>query len=167
MLQPRSGRLTLCSEKNLDGPANGTLADIHAYARGTFDLVACHSLSLSSIVALQKTPIVRTVLTAKPLSTVSHNHGKNRCTKFYIRANRLYKQITYYTWRFAEIHVYKLVLFLMVLTSTLKVRLADHLSLHSSVFLPTGQCIQCDVDHSGHGRSHPVSSTQDDQSAGH
>lgn len=41
--------------------------------------------------------------------------------KLYFRVNRLYKQTTYYTWRFAEIHVYKLILFLMVLTAVLKV----------------------------------------------
>jgi hypothetical protein len=42
--------------------------------------------------------------------------------KQYFRLNRLYKQITYYTWRFSEIHIYKLVLFLMVLTSVVKVK---------------------------------------------
>ncbi|CAF1063941.1 unnamed protein product [Rotaria sordida] len=43
--------------------------------------------------------------------------------KLYFQANRFYKQITYYTWCFAEIHAYKLVLFLMVLTSVLKMNL--------------------------------------------
>jgi hypothetical protein len=42
--------------------------------------------------------------------------------KFYFRANRLYKQITYYAWRFAEIHSYKLVLLIMVLVSVLRVK---------------------------------------------
>ena len=42
--------------------------------------------------------------------------------KFYFRANRFYKQIIYYIWRFGEIHSYKLVLFMMVLVATLKVK---------------------------------------------
>ena len=41
--------------------------------------------------------------------------------KFYFRTNRLYKQINCYAWRFAELHVFKFVLLIMVLTSTLKV----------------------------------------------
>jgi len=41
---------------------------------------------------------------------------------YYFRVNRLYKQIVYYAWRFSEIHTYKLVLFLMVLISVLKVK---------------------------------------------
>ncbi|CAF1388784.1 unnamed protein product [Rotaria sordida] len=41
--------------------------------------------------------------------------------KFYFRTNRLYKQINYYGWRFAELHIFKLVLLIMVLISTLKV----------------------------------------------
>jgi hypothetical protein len=46
---------------------------------------------------------------------------KETLYKLYFRANRLYKKITYYTWRFSEIHSYKLVLFLMVLVAVLKV----------------------------------------------
>ncbi len=42
--------------------------------------------------------------------------------KFYFRTNRFYKQIVYYIWRFGELHSYKLVLFLMVLVSVLKVK---------------------------------------------
>jgi hypothetical protein len=42
--------------------------------------------------------------------------------KFYFRANRLYKKIVYYTWRFGELHSYKLVLFMMVLVSVFKVK---------------------------------------------
>jgi hypothetical protein len=42
--------------------------------------------------------------------------------KFYLRANRSYKIIIYYTWRFAEIHSYKFVLLIMVLVSVLKVK---------------------------------------------
>jgi hypothetical protein len=41
---------------------------------------------------------------------------------YYSYVNRHYTRIIYYTWRFAEIHVYKLVLFLMILTSVLKVK---------------------------------------------
>jgi hypothetical protein len=47
---------------------------------------------------------------------------KESLYKFYFRANRIYKQITYYTWRFAEIHSYKFVLFVMVLVAVLKVK---------------------------------------------
>ena len=42
--------------------------------------------------------------------------------KFYFRTNRLYKKIVYYTWRFGEIHFYKLVLFIMVLVAVFKVK---------------------------------------------
>ena len=41
--------------------------------------------------------------------------------KFYFRANRLYKKIIYYTWRFGEIHSYKLVLLVMVLVCAFRV----------------------------------------------
>lgn len=43
--------------------------------------------------------------------------------KNYLRVNRLYKHIIYYAWRFSEIHIYKLILFLMVLISVLKVKI--------------------------------------------
>jgi hypothetical protein len=42
--------------------------------------------------------------------------------KFYFRANRFYKKIIYYLWRFGELHSYKLVLFIMVLVAVLKVK---------------------------------------------
>jgi len=43
--------------------------------------------------------------------------------KFYFRANRLYKEIVYYLWRFGELHSYKFVLFIMVLVAVLKVKI--------------------------------------------
>jgi hypothetical protein len=47
--------------------------------------------------------------------------------KFYFRTNRLFKKITYYVWRFGELHSYKLVLFVMVLVSVFKVKTKDFL----------------------------------------
>lgn len=42
--------------------------------------------------------------------------------KLYLRINRPYKITMYYAWRFTEIHIHKLIFFLMVLLSVLKVR---------------------------------------------
>jgi uncharacterized membrane protein len=42
--------------------------------------------------------------------------------KFYFQTNRLYKKFIYYAWRFGELHIYKLVLFIMVLVAVLRVQ---------------------------------------------
>ena len=47
---------------------------------------------------------------------------KESLYKLYFRGNRRYKQVTYYGWRFAEIHSFKLVLFVMVVVSVVRVR---------------------------------------------
>ncbi|CAF1201689.1 unnamed protein product [Rotaria sp. Silwood1] len=72
--------------KNIQGAPNGTLKDIHAYAK------------------------------ENEIKT-----WQDKLYKFYFRTNRLYKQIIYYGWRFAELHAFKLVLLIMVLASVLKV----------------------------------------------
>ncbi|CAF4212188.1 unnamed protein product, partial [Rotaria sp. Silwood2] len=88
-------------EKDIQGPANGTLKDIHAYAKENTD----HANSFHTQQILQ--------CEAKTWQETLY--------KFYFRTNRLHKQINYYGWRFAELHIFKLVLLIMVLISTLKV----------------------------------------------
>ncbi|CAF0821922.1 unnamed protein product [Adineta steineri] len=93
--------ITMPSDKNIEGPASGTLKDIHAYAKENTEHVnSSHT---------------QRILKSEPKTWQESSY------KLYFRTNRLYKQITYYTWRFAELHAYKFVLFLMVLTSVLKV----------------------------------------------
>lgn len=106
------------SDKNIEGPANGNLKDIHAYARGNLNSIS-RDLS-GSIVYLENTdnpnsPHAQRVLRSEPKT------WQESLYKFYFRANRVYKQITYYAWRFAELHSYKLVLFIMVLVAVLRV----------------------------------------------
>ncbi len=60
-------------------------------------------------------PEIQGILQSKPVT------WQESIRKFYIRINRVYKHIIYYGWRFSEIHTYKLILFLMVLLSVLKV----------------------------------------------
>ncbi|CAF4358409.1 unnamed protein product, partial [Rotaria sordida] len=88
-------------EKDIQGPANGTLKDIHTFAKENTD----HANNFHTQPILQRE--------AKTWQETLY--------KFYFRTNRFYKQINYYGWRFAELHVFKLVLLIMVLTSTLKV----------------------------------------------
>ncbi|CAF4431947.1 unnamed protein product, partial [Rotaria sp. Silwood2] len=88
-------------DKNIQGPANGTLKDIHAYAKeNTENLNSSHS---------------QQILNNQPKT------WQESLYKFYFQANRLYKQIIYYSWRYAELHSYKLFLFIMVLVSLVKV----------------------------------------------
>ncbi|CAF0897645.1 unnamed protein product [Adineta ricciae] len=93
--------ITMPNDKNIEGPANGTLTDIHTYARE--NVAHANNTNIQRMFDGELKPWQETLY------------------KLYFRVNRLYKQITYYTWRFAEIHVYKLVLFLMVLTAILKI----------------------------------------------
>ncbi|CAF3646268.1 unnamed protein product [Rotaria sordida] len=93
--------ITMPSDKNIQGTANGTLQDIHAYAKeNTKNLNSPHS---------------QQILKSEPKT------WQESLYKFYFRANRLYKKIVYYSWRFAELHSYKLVLFIMVLVAVLNV----------------------------------------------
>ena len=55
------------------------------------------------------------------LQRTAHNWQES-FYQYYFRANRVYKHITYYAWRFAELHSFKVVLLMMVLVSTLKVK---------------------------------------------
>ena len=64
--------------------------------------------------------------------------------KLYLRTNRLYKIIVYYAWRFTEIHIHKLIFFLMVLLSVLKVRRI--FLKNPSHLLCLDLCIQCYID---------------------
>ncbi|CAF3346333.1 unnamed protein product [Rotaria sp. Silwood1] len=93
--------ITMPSDKNIQGPANGTLKDIHAYAKENTENV--------------NSPHSQQILKNEPKT------WQESLYKFYFRTNRLHKQIVYYCWRFAELHSYKLVLFIMVLVSVLKV----------------------------------------------
>ncbi|CAF1290556.1 unnamed protein product, partial [Rotaria sordida] len=93
--------ISMPSEKDIQGPANGTLKDIHTFAKENTD----HANNFHTQPILQRE--------AKTWQETLY--------KFYFRTNRFYKQINYYGWRFAELHVFKLVLLIMVLTSTLKV----------------------------------------------
>ncbi|CAF2784263.1 unnamed protein product [Rotaria sp. Silwood2] len=93
--------ITMPNDKNIQGPANGTLKDIHAYAKeNTENLNSSHS---------------QQILNNQPKT------WQESLYKFYFQANRLYKQIIYYSWRYAELHSYKLFLFIMVLVSLVKV----------------------------------------------
>ncbi|CAF5085061.1 unnamed protein product, partial [Rotaria magnacalcarata] len=88
-------------DKNIHGIPNGTLKDIHAYAKQNTENV--NSLHSQQILKNETKTWLETLY------------------KFYFRANRFYKQIIYYSWRFGELHSYKLVLFMMVLVASLKV----------------------------------------------
>ncbi len=109
---------TFFSDKNIEGPATGTLKDIHTYARGK--TIVFHLKLLMPIYSLENTEDPNSSYTQRILKSEPKTWQES-LYKLYFRGNRLYKQITYYTWRFAELHAYKLVLFLMVLTSVLKV----------------------------------------------
>ncbi|CAF1213486.1 unnamed protein product [Rotaria magnacalcarata] len=93
--------ITMPSDKNIHGIPNGTLKDIHAYAKQNTENV--NSLHSQQILKNETKTWLETLY------------------KFYFRANRFYKQIIYYSWRFGELHSYKLVLFMMVLVASLKV----------------------------------------------
>ncbi|CAF4296585.1 unnamed protein product [Rotaria socialis] len=93
--------ITMPSDKNIQGIPNGTLKDIHAYAKQNTEHV--NSLHSQQILKNETKTWLETLY------------------KFYFRANRFYKQIIYYSWRFGELHSYKLVLFMMVLVASLKV----------------------------------------------
>ncbi|CAF1290006.1 unnamed protein product [Adineta steineri] len=93
--------ITMPSAKNIEGLPTGTLKEIHTYAKENTD----NSNSVYTQQILESTPEI----------------WQESLYKFYFRANRIYKKIIYYTWRFAEIHSYKLVLFIMVLVSVLRV----------------------------------------------
>lgn len=82
--------------------------------------------------------------------------------KFYFRTNRYYKKITYYAWRFSEIHSYKLVLLVMVLTAILKVILLLF-SVRSLIFVHLGLRVQCHSDCLGHDWPHSIAPSQIDQ----
>ncbi|CAF4228229.1 unnamed protein product, partial [Rotaria sp. Silwood2] len=93
--------ITMPNKKDIQGPANGTLKDIHMYAR--------ENSEHGNISHIQQ-------------NLESENKTwQDTLYKFYFRSNRLYKQIIYYGWRFAELHAFKLVLLIMVLASVLKV----------------------------------------------
>ncbi|CAF4903524.1 unnamed protein product, partial [Rotaria sp. Silwood1] len=78
---------------NIQGSSYSTLKYIHAYAK-------------------------------ENLNNLDNNEPKawhESFYKFYLQLNYLYKQIIHYVWRFGELHSYKLVLFIMVLISVLKI----------------------------------------------
>ena len=67
--------------------------------------------------------------------------------RIYLRTNGLYKYTMYYAWRFSEIHIYKLILFLLVLLSVYKVNEPySFLHPHRPSFFVSGLRIQCRVD---------------------
>ncbi|CAF1085642.1 unnamed protein product [Adineta ricciae] len=93
--------ITMPSDKNIDGLANATLKDIHIYAK-------------------ENTENTNRLYTQQMLQSESETWQES-LYKLYFRVNRRYKQVTYYGWRFAEIHSFKLVLFVMVVVSAIRV----------------------------------------------
>ncbi|CAF1149255.1 unnamed protein product, partial [Didymodactylos carnosus] len=93
--------ITIKSDKNIQGPATATLQDIHKYAKE----------NVKNSEYRQSESILKTKAT----------NWQESLYKLYFRLNRIYKKVTYYAWRFAEIHMYKFVLFAMILVATLNV----------------------------------------------
>ncbi|CAF1232591.1 unnamed protein product, partial [Didymodactylos carnosus] len=89
------------SDKNIQGLPTATLQEIHKYAREN----------------VRNTDYRRTESILKTKPTNWHES----LYKLYFYLNRYYKRLTYYAWRFAEIHIYKFVLFIMILVATLNV----------------------------------------------
>ena len=91
------------------------------------------------------------------------NTWQEKLYKFYFRANRLYKRVSYYAWRFADLHSYKLVLLIMVLVAVLKVNPAMLLMCRqASSSLSSDLCVQHWSDHLCHDRFNLISSSIDD-----
>jgi hypothetical protein len=78
----------------------------------------------------------------QPIVQSEETNWQETLYKYYIRINRLYKYITYYAWRFSEIHTYKLVLFIMVLLSVLKVnQILFYYYSENLIFVYLGMCV--------------------------
>ncbi|CAM4812248.1 unnamed protein product [Rotaria magnacalcarata] len=93
--------ITMPSQRDFSGPANGTLTEIHAYAReNTHNVSKTHT---------------------DQILNCETKTWQEKLYKKYFRTNRFYKQLIYYGWRIAELHTFKLVLFIVALTCAFKV----------------------------------------------
>lgn len=112
------------SEKDINGTPTANLKEIHAYARGTLEFSSRSLFFSICLMNLENTDNPNSAHAQQTLKGKPKNWQES-LYKLYFQLNRFYKQLTYYAWRFAEIHVYKLVLLTMILVSALRVSTID------------------------------------------
>lgn len=117
-MQTDSNRFDLFSDKSIQGEPKGTLTEILAYARGSLIWIEMQKKDLYLPIENTKhvnNEATRQILDSEPATWIGYFH------KYFLRYNRVYKQMIYYAWRFSEIHSNKFILFFLVLLSILKV----------------------------------------------